>query len=93
MNRSFGDAKIEAIFYGECPKGAPEDLFKRARKVLGRIHTAHDVTDLKVPPSYRLHKLDGDLKGFWSVSVNMQWRIIFKFEGNDAEEVQFLDYH
>ena len=44
-------------------------------------------------PRYRLHPLKGDLKGFWSVTVRANWRIIFRFEGADAYDVEFIDYH
>jgi toxin HigB-1 len=44
-------------------------------------------------PRYRLHALKGDLKGFWSVTVRANWRIIFRFEGTDAFDVELIDYH
>jgi len=93
MISSFGDKKTKDIFEGKAPKGFPVELVTRSRRLLERIHSAHDVNDLRFPPSHRLHKLDGDLKGFWSISVNMQYRIIFRFSGHDAKDVKFLDYH
>jgi len=93
MIRSFADKNTGKVFYGEMPKGFQSELFGRARRILNRIEAAHDVTDLRVPPSMRLEKLTGDRKGFWSVRINDQFRITFKFKGNDAFEVKFEDYH
>jgi len=93
MIRSFADKSTEKVFYGEMPKGFQNELFGRARRILERIHGADDVSDLRVPPSMRLEKLSGDRKGFWSVRVNDQFRVTFKFKGNDAFEVKFEDYH
>ncbi len=57
------------------------------------IHAAKDVVDLRIPPGNRLHKLKGDLKDFWAVRINDQWRIIFKWIDNNAHDVQIIDYH
>lgn len=57
------------------------------------INNAQDITDLRSPPGNKLEKLKGDLKDFWSIRVNNQWRIIFMWEDNDAYEVQVIDYH
>jgi len=57
------------------------------------IHAAGDIKELKVPPSNRLHKLKGDLNGYYSISINDQWRIIFKWNDGKANDVQIIDYH
>jgi proteic killer suppression protein len=57
------------------------------------LHNSIDINDLKIPPSNRLEKLKGSLKDFYSIRVNNQWRIIFKWKNNHAFEVEFLDYH
>lgn len=93
MIRSFADRMTEAIFLGESPKGFPNELFGRTRRALGRVDAATDVTDLRVPPSFRLHKLKGDMTGRWSISVNDQFRITFEFRNGDAYDVRFEDYH
>ena len=51
------------------------------------------INDLKISPSFRLEKLKGNLKDFYSIRINNQWRIIFKWENNNAFEVEILDYH
>jgi proteic killer suppression protein len=57
------------------------------------IHNAQDVNDLRIPPANRLEKLKGDLKEFYSIRINIQWRIIFKWINNDAYEIRIVDYH
>lgn len=93
MIRSFADKATEQVFLGKMPKGFQNEVFQRTRRVLERIATAHDVMDLRFPPSHRLEKLQGDRKGFWSVRVNDQYRVTFRFEGNHAFDVRFEDYH
>jgi proteic killer suppression protein len=93
MIRSFADRATERVFLGTMPKGFPNEAFNRARRVLERLNAAHEVMDLRFPPSHRLEKLQGDRKGFWSVRVNDQFRITFRFKGNDAFDVRFEDYH
>ena len=61
--------------------------------MLELLNAAHDVQDMASPPGNRLHKLSGNLDDFWSVSVNGQFRIIFKFEAGNAYEVKMTDYH
>lgn len=65
----------------------------RALRKLDMIDDAYALSDLRVPPSNRLHALSGDRAGQYSISVNDQWRICFRFEGHDAFDVQICDYH
>ena len=64
-----------------------------ALRKLFMVNAANNIKDLMIPPSNRLHKLQGDMSEYWSISVNMQWRIIFKWEEGDASDVQLVDYH
>lgn len=57
------------------------------------LNNAANLQDLRVPPSNHLEKLSGNLNGFYSIRVNIQWRIIFKWEGGNAYEVKIIDYH
>lgn len=93
MIRSFADKTTEALFEGKAPKGVAMDIAARAHRLLKRVHAANELRDLVTPPSNRLHKLQGDLKDYWSVSVNKQYRVIFKFEDGHAIDVKFGDYH
>ena len=64
-----------------------------AERKLQMLHRAVRLDDLRVAPQNRLEKLKGDRKGQWSIRVNDQWRICFKFTGEDASEVEIVDYH
>jgi 3-oxoacyl-[acyl-carrier protein] reductase len=68
------------------------DLVARVEDILSRLDIAEEPADLDLP-GYGLHSLRGNLKGFWSVTVSRNWRIIFRFEGRDATEIDFMDYH
>lgn len=84
------------IFDGINSKAArkiPNELHERARDLLDAMNAISRVDDLKSPPSNRLHKLKGNLKDFWSVSINDQWRIIFKWDDKNAIDVEITDYH
>ncbi|MCR9128088.1 MAG: type II toxin-antitoxin system RelE/ParE family toxin [Alphaproteobacteria bacterium] len=91
--RSFADKKTEGLAGGQAPKGMPSELAPRAYRVLSRIAAATRIEDLRTPPSHRLHQLKGHMAGRWSVSVNMQYRVTFRFENGDAFDVKFEDYH
>ena len=71
----------------------PVELHERARDLLDALNAIIKVDDLRSPPSNRLHKLKGDLKEYWSVSINKQWRIIFQWDGTNASDVEITDYH
>ncbi|MGD8837873.1 MAG: type II toxin-antitoxin system RelE/ParE family toxin [Desulfobacteraceae bacterium] len=74
-------------------KRLPSDLLRRAIRRLEFIHYANDVNDLLVPPSNRLHALKGDRKGQYSISINDQWQICFRFIEGDAYDVEITDFH
>ncbi|MBK6623296.1 MAG: type II toxin-antitoxin system RelE/ParE family toxin [Saprospirales bacterium] len=93
MIKSFGDKETERIWHGSYSGKFPKDIQPIARRKLRMINNAQDINDLRVPPGNKLEKLKGTLKDFWSIRVNDQWRIIFKWVGNDAYEVQVTDYH
>ncbi len=96
MIRNFKDKRTEDIYHGRSSKETrsfPQMLLKSARRKLDLIKGTERLDDLKVPPGNRLHKLTGDLKGFWSISINDQWRIIFLWEDGDALDVEITDYH
>lgn len=97
MITSFGNQGTEDIWAGDDTKAArkvlPVELWPNAQELLDQLDAAVAVGDLRLPPSNRLHKLKGPLKGYWSVSINMKYRIIFKFESGQASEVTIVDYH
>ena len=67
--------------------------FLTLRRLLDQINAAPTLDMLRIPPSNRLEKLKGDLAGFWSLRINDQWRIVFRWQGQDASDVQVIDYH
>ncbi len=93
MIRSFGDKETEKIWKGEYSKKLPANIQPIARRKLRMINNALDINDLRIPPGNRLEKLSGSLEGFWSIRINIQWRIIFQWADNHSHEVQIIDYH
>jgi proteic killer suppression protein len=84
---------IERILAGGAPKGFPTDLIRRAERKLALIDAAVSLDDLRIPPSNHLEKLIGDRKGYYSIRINRQWRLCFKWAGEDAFDVEIVDYH
>lgn len=96
MIKNIKGKATQDIFDGLNTKAArkvPSELHERARDLLDAINAITRIDDLKAPPSNRLHKLKGNLKDFWSVSINDQWRIIFKWDEKNATDVEIIDYH
>ena len=71
----------------------PADLQGRAMQRIGQLALATSLDDLRFPPSNRLEQLRGDRTGQWSIRINDQWRLCFRFEDGDAFDVQIVDYH
>ena len=93
MIRSFGDKQTEKIFQGNRSRTLPPDIQSRANMKLFRIDQASQLEQLMLPPSNRLESLAGDLKGFWSIRINQQWRILFRWIDGEAHDVRIADYH
>jgi proteic killer suppression protein len=92
MIRSFGDARTKALFRDQFVRDF-QGIARPAKRRLEAINAAHRLDDLLVPPSNRLEKLKGNLKGFFSIRINDQWRVIFQLIDGDAYEVRVVDYH
>ena len=71
----------------------PDGLRRAARRKLLYLHDAAELNDLRIPPGNRLEALKGDWKGYYSIRINEQWRVVFKWENNSAHEVQVIYYH
>ena len=96
MIESFGNALAEDLFddkNSKATKAFPPDLRRAARRKLQYVHEAADLSDLKAPPGNRLQGLKGDWKGFHSIRINDQWRVVFRWSGGNAFDVQIVDYH
>jgi len=93
MLTSFGNKNTQKIWEGERVKGLPTEVQEIARRKLRMLNNSQNLTDLMIPPSNRLEKLKGTLKNFYSIRVNDQWRIIFKWNNGNADEIELIDYH
>jgi proteic killer suppression protein len=93
MIRSFKDKGAEKIFKRQRSPKLREMLQRVALRKLRMLNRATSSNDLKVPPANRLEKLKGDRAGQCSIRINDQWRICFKWQDNDAFEVEMVDYH
>jgi proteic killer suppression protein len=93
MIESFGSKDTEKIWKGERIKQFPLSIQEIGRRKLRMINNAVGLTDLRIPPANRLERLAGDLKGFYSIRINDQWRILFKWNSGNASEVEIVDYH
>lgn len=90
--RSFKHRGLKRLYDDGDPRGIRPDLIDVVERILTVLDGAATPQALNIP-RYRLHPLKGDLKGLWSVTVRANWRIVFRFEGTDAFDVELIDYH
>jgi len=90
---SFGSKKTEKIWNGERIKNIPIEIQQIGRRKLRMLGNSQNIQDLLIPPSNRLEKLSGKVKNFYSIRINDQWRIVFKWINNHAHDVEIIDYH
>jgi len=93
MIKTFADKETQAVFVKGKSKRLPPNLIRRASRRLEYIDWATNLNDLRVPPSNRLHALKDNKEGQYSISINDQWRICFRFIDGDAYDVEITDYH
>ena len=92
MIRSFKHRGLKRLYERDDRSGIRPDLVNAVERILTVLDSAATPQGLDLP-GYRLHPLKGELKGFWSVTVRANWRIIFRFQGEDAFDVELIDYH
>jgi len=90
---SFGNSDTEKIWNGIRVKKLPIEIQNIGRRKLRMLNNSVDLADLRIPPSNRLEKLSGKLKEFYSIRINDQWRVMFKWNSGNAFEVEIIDYH
>ncbi len=90
---SFGNSETEKIWNGVRVKSLPMEIQNIGRRKLRMLNNSVDIADLRIPPSNRLEKLSGKSKEFYSIRINDQWRIVFKWNAGNASEVEIMDYH
>lgn len=93
MIKSFGDKRTVAVFREVPAKGVGDQVARSAKRKLDLLHAAVRVEELMTPPGNRLEKLRGDREGQWSIRVNDQWRVCFRWVDGGAEDVEIVDYH
>lgn len=93
MIQSFADKRTAAVFAGLPVKRLPPELLVRAHRKLAVIDAATSLDELRLPPSNHLEPLLGDRLGQWSIRINNQWRICFRFAEGNVHDVEIVDYH
>ena len=93
MIASFGNKETEMVWLGQRVKKLPNEVQLVGRRKLRMLNNSRDLIDLTIPPSNKLEKLKGKLKEYYSIRINDQWRIMFKWVDGNAFETEIIDYH
>ena len=96
MINSFGNRLAEDLYFdrqSRATRAFAADLRRTARRKLLYLHDAAGLKDLRVPPGNRLEALKGNYKGKYSIRINEQWRVVFRWQNGSAFEVEVVDYH
>lgn len=93
MIKTFADKETEKIYAGFVSRRLPIDIQQVVRRKLRQLNNAENLNDLRIPPANRLEALKGEYKGFYSIRVNDQWRIMFRFSDGYVFDVEMIDYH
>lgn len=93
MIKTFADKATAALFEDRPVHSVAKPLRRKARRKLLQIDAVERIDELSIPPGNRLEKLSGKTSGQWSIRIDGQWRICFRFEDGDAWDVEFCDYH
>lgn len=89
---AFKHKGLKKLYETGSPAGIDPKHKKRLRVILARLDASRTPQDMDLP-GLRLHTLKGEFEDFWAVTVSGNWRLIFRFEGNDAVDINYLDYH
>jgi proteic killer suppression protein len=92
MISSFKHKGLKRLFEDGDRAGIRPDLIEKVQLILAALDAAEEPQEIEAP-GRRLHQLKGDRKGIWAVTVRANWRIIFRFEGGNARDVELIDYH
>jgi toxin HigB-1 len=93
MILTFGSKETEKVWNGHRVSKWPIEIQTVGRRKLRMLNNSQDLADLKIPPANRLEKLSGNLKDYYSIRINDQWRIIFEWRNGHASSVEIVDYH
>jgi len=92
MIESFRHKGLRQLFENDNAKGVSAEHVRKIKQILAVLHAAQTIDALRLP-TFGLHALKGDLKGFWAATVRANWRIVFRFEDGRALDVDLIDYH
>jgi proteic killer suppression protein len=92
MIKSFQHKGLRRFFEDDDGRKLPQDMLARIALILSTLQASQKIEGMDIP-TFRLHPLKGELKGFYSVTVRANWRIVFRFEDGQAFDVDFVDYH
>ena len=93
MIQTFASAETESFFVTGRSRRLSSEILKRAAMRLNQLHAATRIADVRLPSSNHLEALTGNRAGQWSIRINQQWRICFRFEDGNAFDVEIVDYH
>ena len=93
MIKTFNNDETQKIYQRQRSRKLPSDIQQVALRKLRMINNAVTINDLRVPPANRLEKLSGNRAGQWSIRINDQWRVCFRWKDTDAYDVEIADYH
>ena len=93
MIRNFTDREAERVWAGVASRRLPASIQRVARRKLRMLNNAASLEDLRIPPANRLEALKGDLRSWYSIRINDQWRVCFRWHDGDAHDVRIVDYH
>ncbi|MCL5966075.1 MAG: type II toxin-antitoxin system RelE/ParE family toxin [Deltaproteobacteria bacterium] len=93
MIKSFKDREAERVYGRQFSRKLPHDIQRIALRKLRMINNAVSINDLRMPPANQMEKLSGDRAGQYSIRINDQWRICFRWKDGDAYDVEITDYH
>ena len=91
--RSFRHKALKRLFEDGDARGLPAGQIQKLLDVLAALDTAEEPSEVGLFPGWRLHRLKGDRKGLWSITITGNWRVIFRFDKGDAWDVDLIDYH
>lgn len=93
MIKNFKNDETQKVYQRQRSRKLPSDIQQVALRKLRMINNSISINDLRVPPANRLEKLSGNRAGQWSIRINDQWRVCFRWEGSGALDVEITDYH
>ncbi|SEJ30772.1 proteic killer suppression protein [Dyadobacter sp. SG02] len=93
MIKTFSHKGLRLLWEKDDASKLPSEQIDKLRRILSALNTAKSLEPIRAIPGYRLHALSGRLEGVWSVWVTANYRVLFRFEGGNAYNIDYVDYH